>query len=235
MNQPKTSPQNNPDKSGALLDQAQQLLDQGSVTDLLNKVPQSVKGLGTNVTNSYNKLSTTQKVVGGTLLALGLGYLLLNNNKSDGKNGTSDEQTDALHELLLFVNDRIEGYQRAVEESQDPKLSGYYKQLVSQSQRFSNELNNYLRQQNGDQETSTTLKGKLYRAWMDTKAAITGADEEAILGSNIYGEEWALKAYKDALSDNNLPGALRVEVERQYAQSKKTYKDLKKLKNKVAE
>ncbi|OUJ71853.1 hypothetical protein BXP70_20710 [Hymenobacter crusticola] len=160
---------------------------------------------------------------------------MLNNNKSDGKNGTSDEQTDALHELLLFVNDRIEGYQRAVEESQDPKLSGYYKQLVSQSQRFSNELNNYLRQQNGDQETSTTLKGKLYRAWMDTKAAITGADEEAILGSNIYGEEWALKAYKDALSDNNLPGALRVEVERQYAQSKKTYKDLKKLKNKVAE
>lgn len=234
MSQPQTSSQDTLHNSGSLLDQAQQWINQDSVNDLLNKVPQSVKGLGTNVANGYNKLSTTQKVVGGTLLALGIGYLVLNSNKSIDHHNTSDEQTDALHELLLFVNDRIEGYQRAVDESQDPQLSGYYKQLVSQSQRFANELNNYLRQQNGDRETSTTLKGKLYRTWMDTKAAITGADEEAILGSNIYGEEWALKAYQDALNDNSLPGALRLEVERQYAQSKKTYKDLKKLKGKVA-
>ncbi|WP_324678705.1 PA2169 family four-helix-bundle protein [Hymenobacter sp. GOD-10R] len=235
MNQPQASQQDTLHNSGSVLDQAQQWLNQSSVTDLLDKVPQSVKGLGTNVSKSYSKLSTTQKVVGGTLLALGIGYLIRNNSKSADKNTSSDEQTDNLHELLLFVNDRIEGYKRAVEESQDPQLSGYYKQLVSQSQRFSNELNNYLRQQNGDQETSTTLKGKLYRAWMDTKAAVTGADEEAILGSNIYGEEWAIKAYKEALSSNTLPGSLRLEVERQYAQSKKTYKDLKKLKNKVAE
>ncbi|HEX8350512.1 MAG TPA: hypothetical protein VF598_11160, partial [Hymenobacter sp.] len=60
-------------------------------------------------------------------------------------------------------------------------------------------------------------------------ATITGADEKAILGSNIYGEEWAIKAYQDALEDNTLTGAMRMEVERQYAQSKKTHKDLKKL------
>jgi len=235
MNQPQSSPQDTTQNSSSLLDQAQQWLNQGSMNDLLSQVPESIKGLGNNVSNSYNKLSTTQKVVGGALLALGVGYLIRSNSKTAENSQTSDEQTDTLHELLLFVNDRIEGYQRAVEESQDPQLSGYYKQLVSQSQRFANELNNYLRQQNGDRETSTTLKGKLYRAWMDAKAAITGADEEAILGSNIYGEEWAIKAYKDALSNNTLPGTLRLEVERQYAQSKKTYKDLKKLKNKVVE
>jgi len=234
MSQPQTSSQDTLHNSDSLLDQAQQWINQDSVNDLLNKVPQSVKDLGANVANGYNKLSTTQKVVGGTLLALGIGYLVLNSNKSIDHHNANEEQTDALHELLLFVNDRIEGYQRAVDESQDPQLSGYYKQLVSQSQRFANELNNYLRQQSGERETSTTLKGKLYRTWMDTKAAITGADEEAILGSNIYGEEWALKAYQDALNDNSLPGALRLEVERQYAQSKKTYKDLKKLKDKVA-
>ncbi|OON66064.1 hypothetical protein B0919_22535 [Hymenobacter sp. CRA2] len=134
-----------------------------------------------------------------------------------------------MRELLLFVNDRIEGYQRAVEESKDSELRGYYKQLVSQSQQFATQLNNHLRQQDGGHEDGTTLKGKLYRAWMDTKAAITGRDEKAILGSNVYGEEWALKAYEEALSDGALPPYLRREVHRQYAQSQKTYERLKQL------
>jgi hypothetical protein len=38
---------------------------------------------------------------------------------------------------------------------------------------------------------------------------------------------WALKAYKEALSDRTLTGALRQEVERQHSQSQKTYDELK--------
>ncbi|HEX8425946.1 PA2169 family four-helix-bundle protein [Hymenobacter sp.] len=218
--------------SGNLLDQAKQLLNKGSMGDMLTQiqVPQSVKDAGTGALAKVNKLSTTQKVVGGALLAAGVGYLAVRNRKPK-----STGQAATLHELLLFVNDRIEGYQRAVEESQDTKLQGYYKQLVSQSQQFSNKLNTYLRQQEGtgSEEKGKTLKGRLYRAWMDTKAALTGADEKAILGSNIYGEEWALKAYEDALNDHTLTGSLRLEVERQYALSQKTYKELQKMDNKL--
>ncbi|UOG75313.1 PA2169 family four-helix-bundle protein [Hymenobacter tibetensis] len=217
--------------AGNLLNQAKDLLNQGSVPDLLSQLPDSVKqlpktvkGASTNALSSINKLSTTQKVVGGTLLAAGLGYLAVRSRKPK-----STGQAATLHELLLFVNDRIEGYQRAVDESQDTKLRGYYKQLVSQSQQFSNRLNQFLRQQEGGVEKGRTVKGRLYRAWMDTKAAITGADEKAILGSNIYGEEWALKAYEDAINDHTLTGAIRSEVERQYAQSQNTYKELQKL------
>ncbi|WP_262923054.1 PA2169 family four-helix-bundle protein [Hymenobacter cellulosilyticus] len=101
--------------------------------------------------------------------------------------------------------------------------------MVSQSQQFANELNGFLRQQGGGRQDSTTVKGKFYRAWMDAKAAITGADEKAILGSNIYGEEWAIKAYEDALSDNTLRGAVRQAVERQYQHSKQTYNRLKSM------
>lgn len=185
-------------------------LNQGSMGDMLGR------------------LSTTQKVVGGALLVLGVGSLL----RSKSNKAATGQKADALHELLYFVNDRVEGYQRAVDESQDPQLSGYYKQLVSQSQQFANELNGYLREQGGERQTSTTVKGKLYRGWMDAKAAITGADEKAILGSNIYGEEWALKAYKEALADQSISGAIRQEVERQYEQSQKTYKELRKLQEK---
>ena len=212
------------------VDQAKQWLNKGSMGDMISQieVPKSVKEAGTGALSKVNKLSTTQKVVGGALLAAGVGYLAVRNRKPK-----STGQAATLHELLLFVNDRIEGYQRAVSESQDTQLQGYYKQLVSQSQKFATKLNTFLRQQDGTEESSTTAKGKLYRAWMDTKAAVTGADEKAILGSNIYGEEWAIKAYEEALSDNTLTGPLRQEVEHQYAQSQKTYKELQKMDGKL--
>ncbi|MBC6608164.1 PA2169 family four-helix-bundle protein [Hymenobacter sp. BT188] len=141
----------------------------------------------------------------------------------------TNNSIDTLQELLLFVNDRIEGYKRAVEETKDHELQGYYKQLVSQSQQFSKDLNGHLRKLGGEPETGTTLKGKFYRGWMDAKALITGSDEKAILGSNVYGEEWALKAYQDALDDKTLPAAIRTAVERQLHISEKTHKKLKKL------
>ncbi|MCC3160795.1 PA2169 family four-helix-bundle protein [Hymenobacter sp. 15J16-1T3B] len=220
----------------SLLDQAKQWLGQGR--DLLGQLPQPVKNAGTQLRSGYNGLSTTQKVMGGALLVVGAGLLLRGGSnqksaaKASGKSAGTDG-TDTLRELLLFVNDRIEGYQRAVAESKDAELRGYYKQLVSQSQRFAGELNGYLQRQGGGRETGTTLKGKLYRQWMDAKAALTGTDEKAILGSNVYGEEWALKAYQDALSDPMLPAVLRREVQRQYKQSQETYDRLKRLEKKV--
>ncbi|GAA3939210.1 PA2169 family four-helix-bundle protein [Hymenobacter algoricola] len=200
-----------------LADKAAQWLNKGSMGEMLGK------------------LSTTQKVLGGALLVLGAGALLRGSKGgSAAKSAAKGGQAGTLNELLYFVNDRIEGYQRAADESQDAQLSGYYKQLVSQSQQFSNELNGYLRQQGGERQTSTTAKGKLYRVWMDAKAAVTGHDEKAILGSNVYGEEWALKAYQEALDDHTLTGTLRQAVERQYGQSQKTYKELQKLESQQA-
>ncbi|MDB5234192.1 MAG: hypothetical protein JWR44_1185 [Hymenobacter sp.] len=213
-------PNNSNTASSSVIGQAQRWLKDGNLTQMLGKVPTSLKKVGTSTTTSFNKLSTTQKVVGGALLLAGATYLT--------RRGSSKRaQSATLNELLYFVNDRIEGYRRASEESQDSQHRSYYMQLVSQSQQFANQLNAYQSQQGGSPQKSTTLKGKLYRAWMDAKAALTGRDEKAILGSNIYGEEWALKAYEEALNDKTLSGPLRRAVEHQYAQSKKTYNELK--------
>lgn len=190
----------------------------GTVGSLLSKVPATVK-----------KSSTTQKVVGGALLALGVAFLATRSQKAK-----PSPEAATLDELLYFVNDRIAGYERAVAESHDAELRGYYKQLVSQSQQFATDLNTYLTREGGEREEATTLKGKLYRAWMDAKAVVVDRDEKAILGSNIYGEEWALKAYKEALADQTLSGAMRQAVERQYALSQKTYDRLQKLVEKQA-
>lgn len=209
-----------------LVTQAQHWLQSARLPASFQRVPEPLKRLATQTGQSWRQLTTTQKVVGGAVLAVG-GWLLLRPGKSTRRRGVNS--TGTLHELLLFVNDRVEGYQRAARESQDGDLRNYYEDLASQSKQFATRLNGYLRVQQSDPETGTTLKGKLYRAWMEAKAAITGYSETAVLASNVYGEEWALKAYEEALQDRTVSGTLRREVERQHEQSQQTYRRLKQL------
>jgi len=205
---------------------ANELYDEAAAKskDLLNNTPESLKGASDKAVGAYNKLTTTQKVVGGALLAAGLALLI-----APKKKGKEKRAVKALDELLLFVNDRIEGYKRAVAQSKDTQLKSYYQQLVGQSQQFSSTLNSYLTQKGGERETGTTLKGKLYRKLMDAQAVVVARDEKAILAANIYGERWAIKAYKKTLRRKALKGAIREAVQRQFAVSKQTYKRLKEL------
>lgn len=210
------------DTDSPLLAQAEHWLGTNKVSDLLDHLSPALQEVGSRVLARVHRLSSTQKILGGAVLILGVGYLARN-----GKQKRPQQRADTLHELLLFVNDRIQGYQRAAAETQDAQLRGYYQQLVGQSQRFADELNQHLRRQGRERETGTTFKGKLYRQWMDAKAAVVGHDEHTILRSNIYGEEWALQAYTEALNANILTGAQRHTVMRQRAQAQKTYRELK--------
>lgn len=188
---------------------------QRTLGGMLGQVPATIKNA-----------STTQKLVAGALLATGITLLVRKKKAAPG------DQAATLDELLYFVNDRIAGYERAVSESEDPQLRGYYKQLVSQSQQFATDLNTYLTREGGARETRTTLKGKLYRAFMEAQAAVTGRSEKSLLAFNIHGETWALKAYEEALADQTLTGPVRQAVERQNTLAQQTLERLKKLEEK---
>lgn len=57
--------------------------------------------------------------------------------------------------------------------------------------------------------TGTTLKGKIYRTWVDVKAAFGGGDYDDILQTCEFGEEAAQQAYTYALEDENLDSTSR--------------------------
>ena len=48
----------------------------------MNTVTSKLQEYGTTAMNKVNSLSTTQKVVGGSLLAIGAGWLAMNRNKT---------------------------------------------------------------------------------------------------------------------------------------------------------
>jgi uncharacterized protein (TIGR02284 family) len=214
------------DLYGEAADKVKDLYDEAAAKskDLLSKVPQPVKEAGEKTADVFHKLSTTQKIVGGTLLAAGLAWLI-----APKKKGKAKRAAKALDQLLLFVNDRIEGYKRAVAETKDAELKRYYQHLVAQSKEFASTLNSYLTKKGGERETGTTLKGKLYRKLMDAQAVVTARDEKAILAANIYGEQWAIEAYKKTLRRKALKGDIRTAVEKQFAESQRTYNRLKQL------
>jgi uncharacterized protein (TIGR02284 family) len=211
---------------GDATDKVKDLYDEAASKskDLLDKAPDSLKEVSDKAANAYNKLTTTQKIVGGVLLAAGLAVLI-----APKKKGKAKRAQKALDTLLLYVNDRIEGYKRAVAETKDAQLKSYYQKLVGQSQQFSSTLNEYLTKKGGKRETGTTLKGKLYRKLMDAQAVVTDRDEKAILAANVHGEMWAIRAYKKALRRKALKGEIREAIEKQFDQSKQTYERLKQL------
>ena len=101
---------------------------------------------------------------------------------------------------------------------------------MQQSEQFVQEINGFARSAGGTAEYSTTLKGKFYRGFMDAKALITARNESSILHSNIYGEEWVVKAYAEALASPDLTGPARQAVERQHQASQQTLHKLEQLK-----
>jgi uncharacterized protein (TIGR02284 family) len=78
-----------------------------------------------------------------------------------------------------------------------------FSQFTQTSQKCRQELANEITSLGGSPTEETKNTGKLFRAWMDVKAAITGNDREAILKSCEFGEENAQETYENVLEDDS--------------------------------
>lgn len=88
--------QTNKDQDGKFLDTAltssKKWIEDSGIISSVSQLPQSLKELGSRAVARVNDLTTTQKVVGGTLLAVGLGWLATRKSRlgsSDEKDSTS--------------------------------------------------------------------------------------------------------------------------------------------------
>lgn len=143
----------------------------------------------------------------------------------------NEKTISCLSELAQFVKDGNLGYKKAAEETKDAQLKSFCLQQSSLRGEYLSDLNSIITSLGGDAEQSGTVKGALYRQFMDVKAAVTGADEEGIINSCIFGEEWAIKAYHEALEDENLPVDVRTRLETQHQACHNALSQLKTMKN----
>lgn len=147
---------------------------------------------------------------------------------------TNEELVEVLNDLVRINNDRITGYEKAIDEigDGDIDLKGLFRKMASDSRGYVKELSELILRKGGEVATETTTNGKLYRAWMDVKAAFTGHDRKAILSSCEYGEDAAQKAYNDALkSDTEIDAESRQVIMSQKASLKESHNMIKKYRD----
>ena len=123
----------------------------------------------------------------------------------------NEKQARILNDLVLINNDRVVGYEKAMEElkKEDSDLKLLFQEKVNQSNGYKTELSAEIIKTGHKVETGTTNAGKIYRVWMDVKAFFGGSDRKVVLDNCEDGEDAALAAYNDALSSEGLATDVR--------------------------
>jgi uncharacterized protein (TIGR02284 family) len=131
------------------------------------------------------------------------------------QNEKNSDVVSALNPLMEINNDRVEGYKHALKETEDTDLKNLFKDMAEHSFKFKNELADEIIKAGGEPTGGTTNSGKLYRAWMDLKAAVTQKDRAAILSSCEFGEDAAHEVYEMAAKKDDLPQPVKNLIEQQ--------------------
>ena len=108
-----------------------------------------------------------------------------------------------LNGLIQINNDRIEGYQRAMDDTDESDLKLLFNEFSITSRRLNDELVDSVENMDGDPIEGTSTSGKLFRIWMDVKSSLANKDRAAILNSCEFGEDWAVKAYEEVMQNES--------------------------------
>lgn len=142
-----------------------------------------------------------------------------------------ENQARILNDLILINNDRVIGYQKAMEElkDQDSDLKLLFQEKVNQSNDFKADLKEKVVEIDSKVESGTTNAGKVYRVWMDVKAFFGGSNRKVVLVNCEDGEDAALEAYNDALTSEGLTPDVRSLLTNHHAELKISYDRIKAL------
>jgi uncharacterized protein (TIGR02284 family) len=138
----------------------------------------------------------------------------------------------ALNELVQINNDRIEGYETAMEETDDADLKSLFSKMASHSRAFKTELSDEITKAGETPTSGTKASGKLYRIWMDIKVAVAAKDRTAVLSNCEFGEDAALETYDKALdTHSDLPDGIRKLIVKQRDEIQKDHDEVKRLRD----
>lgn len=123
----------------------------------------------------------------------------------------TQKTAEVLNDLIQINNDRADGFDKAAKDLKEENvdLKATFDKLSAQSRTNVTELAGLVGRQGETPETGNTLLGSLHRAWIDIKATFGGNDRHSILEECERGEDAIKKAYRDALSENELGTQVR--------------------------
>ncbi|MCC9137404.1 PA2169 family four-helix-bundle protein [Pontibacter silvestris] len=144
------------------------------------------------------------------------------------------EVKSTVHHLIERCKDGAKGYKTASEDIQDKDLKDLFKKYAVQRDSMITELQDQLFKMGGSDDESSSIEGTAHRAWIDLKSALTSRDRVRVLEECERGEDYAVKAYEEALQ-KSLPGELKSIVEQQYDDVKSAHDHIRTLRDSAKE
>ncbi len=146
---------------------------------------------------------------------------------------TRTVNAEVLNDLIQINNDRVAGYERAIEElsPEDSDLKTLFVKMIGESHKHKMALATEVQGLGEEVETGTTNSGKIYRAWMDVKAVFTGHDRKTVLNNCEFGEDAAQKAYKMAIAEEDLSTNIKDLITTQKAELRVSHDEIKALRD----
>lgn len=146
----------------------------------------------------------------------------------------NEKLIEALNGLIEINNDRVNGYEKAIEETKnlDVDLRTIFSGMAGESRKYAGELTQAVSESGGTPADGTTNSGKIYRVWMDIKTMFTGHNRQSLLELCEFGEDAAQKAYTAALaSDAEMSADTRQLIMGQQAKLKTSHDIIKKYRD----
>ena len=113
-----------------------------------------------------------------------------------------EKTINVLNNLVEINNDRIEGYEKAANETEESDLKSLFMQFIDTSEHCRSELSSEIIRLGSNPTEGTKVSGKFFRVWMDVKAALVGHNRKDILDSCKFGEDNAVKTYEEVLNND---------------------------------
>jgi uncharacterized protein (TIGR02284 family) len=145
-----------------------------------------------------------------------------------------EHQISALNDLIRINNDRITGYKKQSDATEETDLLDIFAILIAQSQQNVNELIDYIHILGGKPTDGTTLSGKFYHAWINVKSVFAKADRQGLLEYCENSEDMAKSAYRKALDDKELiweDDKVTALLNKQFEEFKRSHQQVKELRD----
>lgn len=140
-----------------------------------------------------------------------------------------NDTANNLQNLLQINYDAQEGFKQVMLKSESKPLTDYLKKRAALHSSFATAITDTLVQLNETPKESGTFAGKVHRAWIDVKAAITSNDPLSLLEECKRGEQVSVAAYKNALDDTLIELEINTLLKAQLEKVSSTLNEVKTL------
>jgi uncharacterized protein (TIGR02284 family) len=138
------------------------------------------------------------------------------------QSGSKEKLLFKLNQLAEINNHRIQGYEKAISETEDEFLANLFINIAAHSRYFKSDLSKGILLLGGETTNATKTSDDFIQAWIFIKAALLGKRKKEILESCEFEENLTLETYKAILNEDDhiLTDDLRrlIEMQRQELQ-----------------